>query len=263
MSDYYLSIAEQRTGPHSLFYIIQGIREGRFHGAEQIWRKGMEGWKPLRELDDFTSYWPPSPEMLAQAEAARQKARTELDRPQPWLRFWARVIDLIWFSCALSMVLHLIAPDAVMYWAVQAARLHVPMEPFLLMLYIPVEAWLLSRYGTTPGKSLLRIQIRTLGGGLPTYSQAVRRTTHLVLKGLAFGLPLISLVVMLWWKMRLAVHPATPWDETSETRVEHGEPEGWRYVVVTGIVLGVALTIGLMMQQMWPQFEALRQGLSN
>jgi hypothetical protein len=34
----------------------------------------------------------------------------------------------------------------------------------------------------------------------------------------------------------------TPWDETNETKVEHGEPEPWRFLVLTGIVVGVLIT---------------------
>ncbi len=255
MSDYFLSIGDQRTGPHSVFYIVQGIREGRLHGPEHVWRKGMEDWVPLRELEDFTSYWPPSPEMLAQAEAARTLARTELDRPQPWLRFWARMLDLIFYVFALAFILTAVAPEPTQYWAIWAAQHHVPVEPFILLLYIPLEAWVLSRYGTTPGKSLLCIQIRTLAGGLPTFSQAVHRTTQMCLRGLAMGLYVLPLFSMLWWKVRLARHPVTTWDERAETRVEHGEPESWRYFVVTGILLGVLLTFIVMAQQ----FGSVRQ----
>ncbi|HSI61865.1 MAG TPA: RDD family protein [Candidatus Saccharimonadia bacterium] len=259
MSEYHLNIAEKQTGPHSQFFIIQGIREGRLHGAEMVWRIGLEGWQPLRDLEDFSSYWPPSPEVLAKAESAKELARTELDRPQPWLRFWARMIDLIWFCCAFFIIVHMLMPEAMKQITIFAVRWYIPMEPFILLFYVPVEAWMLSRYGTTPGKSLLRIQVRTLPGALPTFRQAAHRSFLVCIKGLALGLPFISMLVMLWWKLQLAQARPTPWDETAETRVEHGEPEGWRYMLLVGIVLGVTMTFILFLIQNWPELEAARR----
>ncbi|RBP38570.1 uncharacterized protein DUF4339 [Roseimicrobium gellanilyticum] len=259
MSDYHLTIADKQTGPHSQFYIIQGIREGRLRGSELIWRLGMEGWQPLRELEDFSSYWPPSPEMLAKAESAKELARTALDQPQPWLRFWARMLDMAWFFCAVTFLLGLILPESARQWLGQIERPLIPLEPFFLLFYVPVEAWMLSRYGTTPGRSLLRIQVRTLPGGFPSYRQALHRSLLVYVKGLALGLPFITMLVMLWWKFRIMESRVAPWDESSETRVEHGEPEPWRYVLLTGIVLGVAMTLGLLLVQKWPELEAARR----
>jgi uncharacterized RDD family membrane protein YckC len=261
MSDYHLTIADKQSGPHSQFYIIQGIREGRLHGAELIWRLGMEGWQPLRELEDFSSYWPLTPEAQAKVDAEKElaRARTELDQPQPWLRFWARMLDLTWFFCAFTLFLGFTLPESAVQWLGRMDRPPIPLEPFVLLLYIPLEAWMLSRYGTTPGKSLLRIQVRTLPGSLPTFRQAMLRGWLVYLKGLALGLPFISMFMMLWWKYRLVQNRVTPWDETSETRVEHGEPEPWRYVLLTGIVLGVAMTFLALLIQKWPEFEAARR----
>ncbi len=259
MSEYHLNIAEKQTGPHSQFFIIQGIREGRLRGNEMVWRMGLEGWQPLRELEDFSSYWPPSPEVLAKAESAKELARTELDRPQPWLRFWARMVDLIWFFCAATLVLGVVFPEAWVQWLGQTTRFPIPLEPLILLLYVPVEAWMLSRYGTTPGKSLLRMQVRTLPGGLPTFRQAAHRSFLVYIKGLALGLPFVSLFLMLWWKFRLPQARVAPWDEAAETRVEHGEPEGWRYMLLVGIVLGVIMTFVLLLVQNWAEFEAVRR----
>jgi uncharacterized RDD family membrane protein YckC len=259
MSDYHLTIADKQTGPHSQFYIIQGIREGRLRGTELIWRLGMEGWQPLRELEDFSSYWPPTPEMLAKADSAKELARTSLDQPQPWLRFWARMLDVTWFFCVVILVTGFVLPESAVQWLAQANRPLIPLEPFILLFYVPLEAWLLSRYGTTPGRSLLRVQVRTLAGGLPSYRQALHRSLSVYVKGLALGLPFISMMVMIWWKFRLMQTRVTPWDESSETRVEHGEPDSWRYVVLVGIVLGVAMTFTFVLVQKWPELEAARR----
>lgn len=243
--EYHLSIAGERSGPHSQLYIIEGIREGRLKGDELAWRLGLDEWQPLRKIADFEGYWPPTPEMIAQAEAARSLARSELDRPQPWLRFWARVLDYSWFLMGLSVVVNLVFPGKALALAQQLAGLYVPMDALSLLLYVPLEAWMLSRSGTTPGRALLRIQVRRLDGGLPGFRQALRRSFQVYVKGMALGLflPIPSSFTMAWWRLRLQQRGVTSWDEQNETRVEHGEPQVWRYLVLAGIMLGLALIV--------------------
>jgi hypothetical protein len=73
-------------------------------------------------------------------------------------------------------------------------------------------------------------------------------------KGLGLGLPLVAFITMLWSRLTLLQRGATPWDEANETRVEHGEPEPWRYLVLSGIILGIAITgiivVGMMAEEM-------------
>ena len=114
-----------------------------------------------------------------------------------------------------------------------------------VFFFVPVEAWLLSSFGATPGRALLRVQVRRLDGKLPSFAQALRRSAEVCWKGLALGLPLVNFVTMILSRLALERRGATPWDETNETRVEHGEPEAWRYLVLAGVILGVAATIAL------------------
>jgi hypothetical protein len=243
--DYHLSIAGDRSGPHTQFRIIEDIREGRLKGDELIWHVGMSDWQPLRTMREFDGFWPVSDEMRNEAEAARKKARAELDRPRPWLRFWARTLDHWWFSPLLFLSLGRWVP------AVPPVFSDVPLMRDLwlnaiallpLLLYVPVEAWLLSRFGSTPGRALMRIQVRRLDGGLPHFSQALRRSFQVYLRGMALGIPLAGQIAMLWSRQVLLQRGVTPWDEANETKVEHGEPESWRFLVLSGIVVGVMVT---------------------
>jgi uncharacterized RDD family membrane protein YckC len=257
--EYHLSIAGQRSGPHSQFWIIDGIRDGRLKGDELTWRMGLEDWQPLRKIADFEGYWPPTPEMIAQAEAARALARSELDRPQPWLRFWARVLDYSLFLMSLSLLANLLFPGTALIHLQQLAMLHVPMDALSLLLYVPLEAWMLSRSGTTPGRALLRIQVRRLDGGLPGFRQALRRSFQVYVKGMALGLflPIPASFTMAWWRLRLLQRGVTSWDEQNETRVEHGEPQVWRYLVLAGIVLGLAMMFIIALSMTPEMIEAM------
>jgi uncharacterized RDD family membrane protein YckC len=255
--DFHLSIAGERSGPHTQFHIIEGIREGRLKGDELLWHVGMPDWQPLRTVREFEEFWPVSEETRLQAEAARSIARAELDRPRPWIRFWARTLDYLWFSQVFMLVLvpflpHTTAPSAEVpllgpVWMVVVAILS-------RLLYVPLEAWLLSRFGSTPGRALLLVLVRRLDGGLPDFRQALRRSFQVYVQGIALQLPYVDLIAMLWARMRLLRHGATPWDEANQTRVEHGEPEPWRYLVLGAVILGVvvinALAFGSLVEEM-------------
>ncbi len=257
--DYHLSIAGERSGPHTQLNLIEGIREGRLKGDELVWHVGMQDWQPLRSVREFDDYWPVSEETRLLAEAARTRARAELDRPRPWIRFWARVLDYTWFMLALGFVLGPQLPSDPKVIMASPVLRNIPWSSLMLLLYVPVEAWLLSRYGATPGRFLLRTQIRRLDGGLPSFRQALRRSLQVFLKGLALMLlfPFPQVFTALWSRSVLVQRGISPWDETNETRVEHGEPEPWRYLVVTGIVVGIAVTFLLVVAQLAAAMSSL------
>src|SRR4029079_10665387 len=113
---------------------------------------------------------------------------SELDRPRPWLRFWARMLDRFWFFMAFGLAVNPLLGNVVARIA-DVPLFQVLVDPVLLLLYVPMEAWLLSRFGSTPGRALLRVQVRRLDGSLPVFSQALRRSFQVYLKGLGLGLP--------------------------------------------------------------------------
>lgn len=248
--EYFISIGGERTGPHSQFQIIEKIRDGGLKGEDIAWRKGVEEWKPLREFDEFTGYWKPTPEKIVEAEHARQVARIALDTPQPWLRFWARTMDYVWFSMLFGMLLNALIPRDSLEHLREILTTATPGRALVIMtllntgtflLFIPLEALWLSRRGTTPGKALLRIQVRRMDGSLPDYSQALLRSALVFVKGVALCLPIIPLFVMSWCRIRLIQLGTTSWDEQTGLRVEHGEPETWRYLIVVVIAAFIAL----------------------
>ena len=59
----------------------------------------------------------------------------------------------------------------------------------MLFLMVPVEAWMLSRWGTTPGKWSLGIRVDSENGGRLTFRQALRRECDVLRYGYGFGIP--------------------------------------------------------------------------
>ena len=83
--------------------------------------------------------------------------------------------------------------------------------------------------------------MRRLDGTLPDYAQALLRSALVFVKGVALCLPIIPLFVMSWCRIRLMQLGMTSWDEHTGLRVEHGEPEPWRYLIVAIVAGFVAL----------------------
>jgi uncharacterized RDD family membrane protein YckC len=251
--DFHLSIAGERSGPHTQFHIIERIREGRLKGDELLWHVGMPDWQPLRTVREFEGFWPVSEETRVQAEAARNIARAELDRPRPWIRFWARIFDYTCYSLLLRFVLNPWLSSVPQDLSNLSPTVHIA-NALALLLYVPLEAWMLTRFGSTPGRALLRVQVRRLDGAFPVFRQALRRSFQVCIKAMALGLPIISWVTMIWARLRLLQRGATPWDEANETRVEHGEPEPWRYLLVSAVIVSVSvvdmIALGQMMEEM-------------
>ncbi len=254
--EYHLSISGERSGPHTQFTLIERIREGSLNGDELTWHMGLTEWKPLRDLNEFADYWKPTPEIITHAEEARRIARISLDTPQPWPRFWARLLDYIWFMSVLGMVVKLILPKNALDWYMNAivGGVPLPMVIFLnvlpFLLFAPLEAFCLSRSGTTPGKAFLRIQVRRMDGSLPHFNESLVRSFLVLVKGMALCIPVLTLFTISWCRMRLLQTGRTSWDEQTGLRVEHGEPEMWRHLVVIAIMGFVMLIFILAAQQM-------------
>ncbi len=255
---YHLSISGQQTGPHTQFELIGLIRDGTLKGDELVWQQGLKDWSPIKELREFEGYWPITEEVIAKAESARLVARSELDRPQPWLRFWARIVDYLWFTITVWMILGLLLPQNALDWMVRLYFKGAPLDPIILFLFVPIEAWMLSRRGTTLGKSLLRVQVCQLDGTLPTYKQALQRSLLVYVKGFAMGLSLLSLFTMSFSRARLMQHKTTSWDEVTGLRVEHGEPEVWRFVLLFCAALIMLMGAGILFSLSPPVMEMMK-----
>lgn len=254
--EYYLSVQGSQSGPHTQFEIIDRIRDGGLKGDELVWKKGDSDWKPLKQVVEFEGYWPLTAEVIAKAEQARSLARTELDRPQPWLRFWARMVDYTWFYLIFMMFLGAVLPQEKLAWVVKLILAHAPVGSVIYLLFVPVEAWMLSRRGTTPGKALLRIQVCRKGGGFPSYRQALMRSLLVFIRGYALGLELISLFAMSWARARLLRQGSTSWDEATGLRVEHGEPEVWRMLVLIFAIVGLVM-MAVIIFALSPEFKEM------
>lgn len=139
---------------------------------------------------------------------------------RPWIRYWARMFDFILFTALF--VLTILIVDAIVgtHIGFLFTKNEYLLTATLLILHAFFEAFLLSSRGATFGKSLFKIRLRKSDGEKLSYKEALIRSFKVIVKGMAFGLPLLSLVTMSIAYANLGVN-RTSWDEEGDFIVKH------------------------------------------
>lgn len=144
-----------------------------------------------------------------------------------WARFFARMIDLFLFSLVIEMVLLAIVPD--WYESVSA----LVFSSAIVVFWVVVETFVLLVWGSTPGKIFLKINLRKSDDSSIQFGSAFLRSLRVAWRGLAFGLPLISIFTLLRSCVVLTNDGITSWDRDGGFDVDHKPIGRVRIVLVT------------------------------
>lgn len=162
-----------------------------------------------------------------------------------WPRLLARCVDLpvCWFSISI-----LTAPISIRdsVPGMRGILLDVLVGQVILCAgIIGYDSWLISRFGTTPGKMLFGISVSAASGGLPSGQVARRRAWGFVKSGLYLGFyfPVVQgLSAINAWRRR---HGPQPWDLAANTVIQAkiiGQP---RLVAAISVaVVAISLMVG-------------------
>jgi len=135
---------------------------------------------------------------------------------RPWVRYWARTLDICLLTIPIGLLLGIFAPLFVMQKNNDAL-----LGIVALFLYVFVEALLLSSFGTTPGKWLFKIQLAHASGNPISYSQALTRAINVWWRGLGIGFPIVGLITNVVAYERLKRYGITSWDREGNFVVAH------------------------------------------
>lgn len=153
-------------------------------------------------------------------------------KPRPWMRYFARTIDITCGGIVLGLTLGWLIPPQLLENTIFVTFA----STILTMLIEPV---LLSTWGWTPGKSLLCVRVRGAGGVLMSTSEGYVRSWAVALRGMGFAVPIVSLITMNVGYNRLTKHGITTWDEQGQFTVTHRNP-GWvRGTVAVLVVIAI------------------------
>lgn len=149
----------------------------------------------------------------------------------PWIRFLARFFDYSLFFLLL--------------WGIRTvAGGQFPLGrfehliPFEFFVWIPIEALLLSTWGTTPGKFFLRTELKQGRKTRLDYFTALKRSFNVWFRGLGLGIPIVIFLCLLVAYHRLRVFRQTSWDREENIIVLHYPIGRWRIAAAAIIATG-------------------------
>ncbi len=165
----------------------------------------------------------------------------------PWIRYFARMLDLGIYGTLWALLEKL-----VLRWYIgNGLGESLVNIVFTMVLMLVLEPVLLSTWGTTPGKWLFGLRLRTQKGETLAYRDAFSRTVGLLKWGMGFDIPIYSLVCFYrsYKKCRAGETPA--WDEELSYTVKTYKP--WRAWAYAGVQLAlVALGVLIILEGQLP-----------
>lgn len=162
-----------------------------------------------------------------------QKAKENITHANPWIRCIAR-----YFDYALFFLL-LLASRKLFHGQLPFGK-YEHLVPFEFFVWIPIEALLLSTWGTTPGKFFLKAFIKSSFCLLPAFNLVLRRGFSVWFRGLGMGIIGLNFFCMLIAYNKLKLFQITSWDRDDHITVTHYPVARWRiYVAVFVAAAGI------------------------
>jgi serine/threonine protein kinase len=150
------------------------------------------------------------------------------DQVRPWVRLWARTIDVFLFAIIAGFIFGIVAPGML-------AMPELALGIMFTFGYNFVEPVMLSAWGTTPGKALLRVAVRKSDGSKLNYSEGLNRVFKVWLRGMGLGIPIASLFTHLTAYNKLIKSGITSWDQEGGIQVIHQKIGFLRVLATLGI----------------------------
>lgn len=162
---------------------------------------------------------------------------------RPWVRLWARLVDWWIWKQLMGVVLMVsgLSPGAEEGSPWTRLLVGLAFHIVALMLWVPVEAFLLSRWGTTPGKWLLRVRVTNGDGSSFSFERALLRSWRVFVRGMALGIWFVewAMWIVAWRELRRGGQ--TRWDAAGAHRITHYRVGVIRTAVAITILIGIDL----------------------
>lgn len=197
---------------------------------------------------------------IATADPSAEPAEQPAPAPdtRPWARWLAKMTDLaltsfVFFvlvsgaSFVFFFVLSSLNPARAEQYLLQLASIPFMIASVILffILFMLGEATLISATGSTPGKALLGIRVMDRSGGRLSFPKSLLRSARAWAQGLGLGIPLVSIITMIFGYMALSDRGDTAWDRdvNADYRTHEVGPVRWTIgilVWLTSVAIDIA-----------------------
>lgn len=230
----------EKVGPFQDFEVRSRIQSGQLGKDDFAWHHGLAHWVRLGEIGIFHHDFAAKsdlPEGLEKPEIAQpNKQMIASGKLHLLRRFWARWLDMSIYAAAWWLLMYAIRSDI----GAMITDLWV-----VINLFIPwfaLEAWLLHRFGTTPGKWLLGIRVLNENDSNMSLKESIWRTLRVMIAGVGFGWGMLAILcqVMSWFTARRLGKPI--WDHMGQHKVVV-RPLGVIRVIFVVIIFFISLQL--------------------
>ncbi|WP_251550906.1 RDD family protein [Neobacillus muris] len=231
---FYLKDQEQQ-GPAGSFELKKLFEQGILTGDSLIWNKDMSSWEMARLVKPFDRLVFSTISDSQNEQTSLEKLVETVLKGRPFVRCLARLFDLSVFSLVFIALVTIFSPKFIFEFS--------PIFIFFssLVLYIFAEAFILSIFGNTIGKTLLHTKLKTVDGRPINFLTALKRSLFVNTAGLGLGVPILNVVCSAYSYFDLKSHGVSQWDKQFGTVVLYGHVNGARIVLVS--LLPLALLI--------------------
>ncbi len=239
MKQWYYTVSGQQNGPISEPEFVAMFADSRLSPDTPVWTEGLAEWTPARNIEGLIPHSnlpPPLPRASLSSESTT-KISSPCPQVRPWVRYWARMLDVFAFSLLGGFIIGLVFPAAV----------EIPDALFgiiLMFIYNFVEPAMFAAWGTTPGKALLRITLRNNDGSKLSYADALNRVFKVWIRGEGLGIPLVALFTQVNAYNKLTKNGITSWDQDASISVKHQTIGAWRVIACITIFIVFFLIVG-------------------
>ncbi len=167
----------------------------------------------------------------------------------PWRRFFAKLVDVsvlgVPVMVLVTMAVVLRFPEHASAFTATAAKIEdniLYAGAATTLAWALIEAVFLSTIGTTPGRWIFGIRLRTRTGEKLGFGDAVERSLRLGFAGLGMSIPFINLFTLFISYYKLCVTRSTSWDEAVGSTVSHAR---WGPARAAACVLAVFAIVSL------------------
>jgi len=202
------------------------IKEQRKAREDQENRDAHEkGEEDAKKSDDYGHYTTEPPRDDLPVDESRKFIG---GRYHPWRRWLARLIDLAGLAVLISFILGVASeyPPLAPTYELWMATPDFAWGVIVALINIPIEAMLISQFGTTPAKWLFGISVLLEDGRKPPISVAFRRALDVFARGCGCYIVGLGGIMALVGYYRLLKRGTTYWDTTQGTVVFHKK---WSY----------------------------------